>query len=345
MPKVAVIVPVMNRADGICRVLDHVVAQTLAPQRLIVIDDGSDDGTPERVRRWRDQKNPAFETRLLVHDVNRGAPAARNHGLAQAEDCEFVHFLDSDDFPPPNFLEKTCAALEAAPRAVAATADRLMQYHFSTSQGPRQAQEFIDQRGLAENPWRWLFTEGAGIASCTLFRACFVRRLGGFNEALPTGHDSELFTRLAHLGEWRHVAGCTVAFTSGNMQKRLYHGHRDHLLLWARIREDCLDRFGAREHVPEELRRRVLGHAWCAAGMQMIALERFGEARKCFRKSLARRASSDNRAWAFLALLPLIRLAMPLLKHTRLMEYFSDHFAFKKKQLLKKGKLGTRAPG
>ncbi len=336
MTKAAVVIPVMNRAAMICRVLDCVAAQTLAPHRLIVVDDASDDGTPERVRGWRDDNKPAFETRLLVHATNRGAPAARNHGLAEARDCEFIHFLDSDDFPPPDFLEKTRAALEASPHAVAATTDRLMCYDLATPQGPRRAREFIDQRALADDPWRWFFVEGAGIASCTLLRARRVRELGGFNETLPTGHDSELFTRLAGLGAWLHVADCTVTFTSGDADQRLYRGHDDYLLQWARIREDCLEHFGARAHVPERLRRRVLGRSWCLAGMQMIARERFGDARDCLKKSLARHPSPRNHAWALLTLLPLLRPAMPLLRGTRLMENFSDHFSHKKRQLLRR---------
>ena len=338
MTKAAVIIPVMNRAAMICRVLDCVAAQTLAPRRLIVVDDASDDDTPTQVRRWFAAEKPAFATRLLVHETNRGAPAARNRGLAEARDCEFVHFLDSDDFPPPDFLEKTQGALEAAPRAVAATSDRLMCYGLATPQGPRQVREFIDQRALAANPWRWFFVEGAGVASCTLLRARCVRELGGFNEALPTGHDSELFTRMANLGAWLHVPDCVVTFTAGDADERLHRRHDDYLLHWARIREDCLERFGAREHVPAPLRRRVLGRSWCLAGMQMIARERFGDARDCLRKSLARRPSPRNHAWALLAILPLLRLAMPLLKNTRLgtrlMDDFSDHFSHKKRRLL-----------
>ena len=333
MTKTAVIIPVHDRAAMIPRVLDCVAAQTMAPHRLIVVDDASADDTPAQVRRWRDDRKPSFETRLLVHETNRGAPAARNHGLAQAPDCGFIHFLDSDDFPPPDFLEKTYAALEAAPQAVAATTDRLLCDRLAAPQDPEQKREFIDQRALADNPWRWFFVEGAGVASCTLFRARHVRELGGFNEALPTGHDSELFTRLANLGAWLHVPDCTVACTSGNADKHLYEYYDDYLLRWVRIREDCLERFGARAHVPEGLRRRVLGHSWRSAGRQMIALERFGDARDCLRKSLARRPSPLNYAWALLTLLPLLRLAMPLLKGSRLMEYFSNPLRYNIKRL------------
>ncbi|MDD9806240.1 MAG: hypothetical protein OXU44_04775, partial [Gammaproteobacteria bacterium] len=68
---------------------------------------------------------------------------------------------------------------------------------------------------------------------------------------------------------------------------------------------------------------------------QMIALERFGEAGECFRRSLAWRVSPFNRSWPLLALLPLARPAMPLLRRTGLAASFADHFSHKKKQLLK----------
>ena len=341
--KTAVIIPVFNRAGLIGRALDHVGAQTQPPDRLIVVDDASDDGTPDAVRQWQRREQRPFETQLLVQETNRGAPTARNRGLAQIArsgnnrggDCEFVYFLDSDDFPPPDFLEKTAAALAASPRAVAASTDRLMHYELKTPDGVRHVEELIHQRELAENPWQWFFIHGAGVASCTLFRAEPVRELGGFSGTLPTGHDSELFTRLANLGEWLHVPHCAVTFTGGDAHDKLYRRHKDYLRSWACIREDCLERFGAREHIPQKLRRRVMGNLWCLAGMQMIALERFGEAGECFRRSLAWRVSPFNRSWPLLALLPLARPAMPLLRRTGLAASFADHFSHKKKQLLK----------
>lgn len=339
MIRVAVIIPVFNRAGLIGRTLDHIGAQTQPPDQLIVVDDASDDGTPDAVRQWQQREQRPFKTQLLVHETNRGAPAARNRGLAHiadnGDDCGFVWFLDSDDFPPPDFLEKTAAALAASPRAVAASTDRRMHYALTTPDGVQHAEELIRQRELAANPWQWFFIHGAGVASCTLFRTEPVRELGGFNETLPTGHDSELFTRLANLGEWLHVPDCAVTFTAGDAHDKLYRKHKDYLRTWACIREDCLERFGAREHIPEKLRRRVMGNLWCLAGLQMIALERFGEAGECFRRSLAWRVSPFNRSWPLLALLPLARPAMPLLRRTGLAASFADHFSHKKKQLLK----------
>ncbi|MDD9807356.1 MAG: glycosyltransferase family A protein [Gammaproteobacteria bacterium] len=342
--KTAVIIPVFNRAGLIDRVLDHIGAQTQPPDRLIVVDDASDDGTPDAVRQWQQREQRPFKTQLLVQETNRGAPAARNCGLAQIAhsgndcggDCEFVYFLDSDDFPPPDFLEKTATALAASPRAVAASTDRLVHYELTTPGGVRDAEELIHQNELAENPWQWFFIHGAGVASCTLFRAEYIRELGGFSGTLPTGHDSELFTRLANLGEWLHVPDCAVTFTAGDARDKLHRRHKDYLRIWACIREDCLERFGAREHIPKKLRRRVMGDLWRSAGLQMIALERFGEAGECFRRSLAWRVSPRNRAWTSLALLPFARPAMPLLRRTGLAASFADHFSGQKKQLLKK---------
>jgi len=342
--KTAVIIPVFNRAGLIGRVLDHIGAQTRPPNRLIVVDDASDDGTPDAVRQWQQREQRPFKTQLLVQETNRGAPAARNRGLAHIGDCGLVYFLDSDDFPPPDFIEKTAAALAASPRAVAASTDRLMRYALKTPDGVDHMEELIRQCELAENPWQWFFTEGAGVASCTLFRAEPVRQLGGFNETLPTGHDSELFTRLANLGEWLHIPDCAVTFTAGDAHDKLHRKHKDYLRTWACIREDCLDRFGAREHIPAKLRRRVMGNLWCLAGLQMIALERFGEAGECFRRSLAWRVSPFNRAWPLLALPPLARPAMPLLRRSGLAASFADHFSGQKKQLLKQQRSRRREP-
>lgn len=101
---VSVIIPVFNRAVSVLRSIDSVFAQTLPVGEIIVIDDGSTDGTPEAIRRH-------FGSRVrLITQANRGPSGARNVGLRSAQ-CNWVAFLDSDDIWHPQKLEMQFAAL------------------------------------------------------------------------------------------------------------------------------------------------------------------------------------------------------------------------------------------
>ena len=93
----SVIVPVWNRADVIRRCLDSALAQEPAPLEVIVVDDGSGDGTPDVVKALRDDRV------RLITDVHRGVSIARNTGVGNARG-RYVTFLDSDDEALPGWL-------------------------------------------------------------------------------------------------------------------------------------------------------------------------------------------------------------------------------------------------
>src|SRR5262249_44576812 len=92
------------------RAIQSVLNQTFSPEEILVIDDGSTDGTPDFVAE-------IFPSVTLVrYETNRGAAAARNTGLTMASG-DFIAFLDSDDFWMPTYLEKQIDALVANPSA------------------------------------------------------------------------------------------------------------------------------------------------------------------------------------------------------------------------------------
>ncbi len=112
MPLVSVVVPLYNKARYILRTLESVTAQSVADFEVIIVDDGSTDGSAGVVRRFAD---PRFR---LISQANAGPGAARNRGLRQAR-SPYVAFLDADDWWLPNFLQESLAVLEQHPRAAA----------------------------------------------------------------------------------------------------------------------------------------------------------------------------------------------------------------------------------
>ncbi len=109
--KISVIIPAYNAAATVEAAVRSVLAQTVAPSQILVMDDGSTDETSQRLQ--------AFESRITVlRQANRGVAHARNVLCGQATG-EIIAFLDADDVWHPAYLETQVAMLERHPEAVA----------------------------------------------------------------------------------------------------------------------------------------------------------------------------------------------------------------------------------
>lgn len=118
MHRVTLVIPTFNRGVRIARTLDSALVQTLALAEIIVVDDGSSDGTGEWVR----AHYPSI--RVITTD-NRGPCAAINTGAAAASN-ELLVFLDHDDELLPHAIETLVSLLETFPEARAAYADHTL---------------------------------------------------------------------------------------------------------------------------------------------------------------------------------------------------------------------------
>ncbi len=99
--RVSVIVPFYNVEDYLPECVESVLAQTLRETELILVDDGSSDGSGEMAESYRSRYPEAVQ---VIHQENQGPAAARNAGLEIARGTH-VHFLDSDDRLKPEALE------------------------------------------------------------------------------------------------------------------------------------------------------------------------------------------------------------------------------------------------
>ena len=100
MPEISVIVPVYNAEKHLMRCVKSIIDQTYTDFELILVDDGSSDGSPQICDEWTER-----DCRIHVtHKKNGGASSARNAGLAIAKG-KWVFFSDSDDWIDNNALE------------------------------------------------------------------------------------------------------------------------------------------------------------------------------------------------------------------------------------------------
>ncbi len=116
--KVFVVVPSYNHAPFVEQCLGSIISQTLRPTKLLVIDDGSSDGSVAIIERVLN--DCPFDTELIVR-ANRGLCATLNEALS-ASSGEFFAYLGSDDVWLPSFLAEQTSLLNARPNAVLAFA-------------------------------------------------------------------------------------------------------------------------------------------------------------------------------------------------------------------------------
>lgn len=140
-PLVSVVIPTFNRVDLVGQAIDSVLAQTLDDFEIIVVDDGSTDGTEEKIRQ--------YESRVrLIRTPHRGIAHARNVGTRHARG-RYLTFLDSDDLLYPYALELETHLLERLPGVALVCAEmsgfdgggfferyHLTTYHSSTYRDP-----------------------------------------------------------------------------------------------------------------------------------------------------------------------------------------------------------------
>ena len=105
MPKVSVIIPTYNRSCLVKETVESILAQTEPDLEVIIVDDGSDDGTGNVLQSLTDSRVSYY------YKTNGGTASARNLGLSKAVG-KYVAFLDSDDFWPENYLKVMLSHLE-----------------------------------------------------------------------------------------------------------------------------------------------------------------------------------------------------------------------------------------
>ena len=220
---VSVVIPTYDRRKFLCRAVDSVRAQTFSDWELIIVDDGSSDGT------HRDWSAPSDSRIRYLRTERQGVSAARNLGIRHAR-SPWVALLDSDDTWLPFKLETQIAALESRPGYLAVHSD-----------------EIWIRRGVRVNPrkihrkyggwvYRYSLPRCVISPSSILLSRDLLDRCGAFDEDFPVCEDYELWLRM--------FAGHPICFVDRPLLVKT-GGHADQLSrsTWG------LDRFRVRAMV------------------------------------------------------------------------------------------------
>lgn len=182
---VSVIMPAYNNQHSIVDALTSIAAQTILPLEVIVVDDGSTDGTIDAVRSMHDRMN-GVRIRLF-RQQNNGAGAARNRAISVSTGT-WLAFLDADDQWLPTKIERSLAVNQAE--------DLMMSCHnlYGIS---KSGEHVIDSRSRwihhRDNPYGVLFLRGFISSSTVVVRRDVTVAVGGFDSGLRSAQDYELW--------------------------------------------------------------------------------------------------------------------------------------------------------
>lgn len=208
-PLISVVIPTRNRWPLVLRTLSTALGQEDVDLEVIVVDDGSTDGTPSGLAELADPR-----VRAVHHRTCRGLPRARNTGISEARG-EWLAFLDDDDLWAPRKLRAQLdVALKAGAGYAYAAAVHLREPGVALRLHPPPPPEDVARRLLGGN------VMPAG-ASNVIARTDLIRALGGFDEELPHLADWDLWIRLAHAAAGAPCPDVLVGYVDhpGNMFK------------------------------------------------------------------------------------------------------------------------------
>lgn len=183
MPKVSVIIPTYNRLPMLKEAVQSVLAQDYEDFELIVVDDGSTDGTSEAMKQY------GGRVKVIQHSENRGVSAARNRGILQAKG-KYIAFLDSDDLWGKGKLKAQVTFLDENPPYPLCYTD-----------------EIWIRKGKRVNPMKkhskysgWIFEKCLPLCiispSSAMMRKTLFSKVGLFDEALPVCEDYDFWLRV-----------------------------------------------------------------------------------------------------------------------------------------------------
>ncbi len=254
-PLVSILIPCYNAGPWLRQTLDSAIAQTWPHREIILVDDGSNDGSLSIARE--------FEQRgvQILTQKNAGASAARNRALRAAHG-EFIQFLDADDLLSAEKIAAQLAELAARPAGTIASCA------WGRFQGSPANTQFVDDSVFRDFTPTEFLTAAAetGVMmhpSAWLVPRAVAERAGPWDETLSLNDDGEYFCRVL-------LAGSGVGFCRDSRARSFYRSGVPGSLSCQKSERARRSQFRSLEFIAQHLLaaqdtpqvRRALGHQW-----------------------------------------------------------------------------------
>jgi glycosyltransferase involved in cell wall biosynthesis len=269
-PVASIIIPCYNAEEYLAEAIQCALDQTCPNCEVIVIDDGSTDGSLEIIKRFGERVR-------WDSGSNRGGCAARNRGLALARG-EWIQFLDADDRISPDKIAAQVQDLDHMPKGSVATCAWC---HFTAETGIQQGEWMALWRdydhGIDLLLEMWL-TGGYFVPHCWLVPRSLLTKVGEWNERLKADQDGEFFGRvLAVAGPVVFTPAVQAHYRSpgpGNVSSsRNSVANRSRLLAWEVVQECLLNRRNDPQAKRAVLRRlRSVAYGWLQSDPEFLEI-------------------------------------------------------------------------
>ena len=205
--KISVVIPTLNRINTLQRALDSVINQTYKPAEIIVVDNGSSDGTLKFLR----EQYPKI---IILTENKIGVSSARNKGIKKSIN-QWIALLDSDDAWHPRKLEIQTSMLDSA----------LKEYNLiHTDEVWFRNNKHINQMKKHKKQGGYIFERCLSLCcispSSVLFKKNILDKVGLFDESLPVCEDYDMWLKICSTEE--------VLFAQDKLTYK-YGGHKDQL--------------------------------------------------------------------------------------------------------------------
>lgn len=287
-PVISIVIPTYNRACYISEAIESVIKQNCQHVEILIIDDGSEDDTCEKVKTF-----PAERVRYICKE-HSGAAASRNRGIRESRG-EFILWLDSDDVLFPQTLSMYLKLIKEYPDVDVFYGNLLV-----TDEKLRVWGKIKYEDWYGRNPEllsRMFFVNSIPNGGSIVRKKCF-ERIGMFDETFKRAHDYEFWTRLAPVAKFKKAEGWVLKWRwhSGNMSSGSVNIDQSYDI---KVVKSMLERYTLRELFPkinfdQMLPKTAEGLAYWNAAQRFIALKDFESALEYLQFSYQRYPSGPN---------------------------------------------------
>ncbi|HLO81838.1 MAG TPA: glycosyltransferase [Chitinophagaceae bacterium] len=214
----SVIIPAYNASLTIADTIDSLIAQTSGSWEIVIVDDGSTDGTASVAHRYCD-----IEPRIsLVRQSNGGLSAARNTGIAAAK-YEYLLFLDADDWIAPNYIERFKSVFEEDPGIDAVVCG----WHFTLEDGTVADSRFPPD---VEDMFPYFSHTCPFVVHACVINRKLIENAGVFDSKVGYVEDWDFWQRVSRTGARFKLIRETLAYyrmRKGSLSRKVYQSYED----------------------------------------------------------------------------------------------------------------------
>ncbi len=275
MKKVSVVIPAYNKVELTIRTIKSVLSQTYKYIEIIVVDDGSTDNTPSRLRIFGDQIT-------YIRKTNGGACSARNMGIEHSSG-EYIALIDCDDIYYPEKIEKSVKRLDSEPDTG---------FVYTGAFFIDDDDEIISEHKIIDHPPSGWITSSLIISNficnstVVVKKECF-RKIGNFDESIFIPADWDMWIRLSEKYKAAYIDENLTGYrlTQSYSARNIEQGINEAIYV--------LDKFYSRNScITIRLRNESLGKLLFSYGLNYAVINQFALSKSTLIRAIKYRSTS-----------------------------------------------------